>query len=89
MKSKRFTEEQIVDILNTIERSDQTKAQACRQAGITENTYYRWKKKYHGMQTEEIRRLRDLERENAKLKKLLAERCLEVDALKEVLAKKW
>ena len=89
MKKKRYTEEQIVAILNAIECSTQSNSDACREQGITEQTFYRWKKKYHGMQTEDVRRLKNLEKENARLKKLLADRCLEVDALKDLLEKKW
>ena len=77
MKGKRYTEEQIVTILNTIERSEKSAGEACRQAGVSENTYYRWKKKYHGLETQDVRKMRELERENAKLKKLLADCCLE------------
>ena len=89
MKGKRYTDEQIVTILNTIERSEKNTGEACREAGIAENTYYRWKKKYHGMDTHDVRKMRELERENTRLKKLLADRCLEVDALKDILEKKW
>jgi len=89
MKGKRYSDEQIVQILNTIERSGEAKAKACRKAGISEQTYYRWRNKFHGMATQDVRRLRELERENGKLKKLLAERCWEVDVLKEIIEKKW
>jgi putative transposase len=89
MSRKRHSDEQIVKILHQIERSGVTREDACRQAGIGLNTYYRWKKKFQGMQVQEGRRLRELERENARLKKLLAERSLEVDVLKEVIEKKW
>ncbi len=55
--------------------------------GIAENTFYRWRQKYGGLQVPEVRRLRDLEQENSRLKRLLAERCLEVDAMKDVISK--
>jgi putative transposase len=56
---------------------------------ISENTFYKWRQKYGGMEIAEARRLRELEKENARLKRLLAERDIEIDAMKEVLAKKW
>ena len=60
----------------------------CRAHGITETTFYRWRKAYGGMALNEVQRLKELEKENARLKRLLAERMLEVDALKDLLAKK-
>ena len=88
MKRKRFTEEQIIEVLKQAEAGAKT-ADLCRQAGITEQTLYRWKSKYGGMQVSEAKRLRDLEAENAKLKKLLAEAHLDNAALKELLGKNW
>lgn len=88
MKRKRFTEEQIIAILKQAEAGAKT-ADICRQAGITQQTFYRWRSKYGGMQVSDARRLRDLETENRKLKKLLAEAELDKAALKELLAKKW
>lgn len=89
MKKKRFTEEQIVRILREAERGQSTVAELCKTRGVSEQSYYRWKKKYGGMETADVRRLRELEKENARLKRLVAERDLEIDAMKEVLAKKW
>lgn len=89
MKRKRFKAEQIVTILKEAEREGATVADVCRAHGISEQTYYRWKKTYNGMQVAEVRRLRQLEDENARLKKLVAERDLEIDAIKELLRKNF
>jgi putative transposase len=88
MKASTCTEEQIVQILREAETGEQTIASLCRTHGIAENTFYTWRKKYGGVDVAAIRRLRELEQENARLKRLLAERDLEVDVMKEVLAKK-
>jgi putative transposase len=85
LKQSRFTEEQIVRILSEGERGDRTAKQVCQSHGISENTFYVWKKRFGGMRTDEVRRLRELEKENARLKKLLADSCLEVDALTELI----
>ncbi len=85
---KRFSEEQIIGILREAERSDNIRA-TCRRHEITEQTFYRWRKKFAGMEISDARRLKQLEHENTRLKKLLAERDLEVDVLKEVVSKKW
>ena len=84
---QRFSEEQIVRILREAEGAA-SKAEVCRKHGISEWTYYRGRRRYDGMAEAEVRRLRQLEQENARLKRLLAERDLEVDALRELLAKK-
>lgn len=88
MKTSTFTEEQIVQILREAETGEQTIASVCRAHGIAENTFYKWRKKYGGVDVTAVKRLRELEQENARLKRLLAERDLEVDVMKEVLAKK-
>lgn len=88
MKRKRFTGEQIIGVLKQAEAGAKT-SDLCRQAGVTEQTFYRWKSKYGGMQVSEAKRLRELETENAKLKKLLAEAHLDNAALKELLGKNW
>ncbi len=84
----RFTEEQIIKILREAERGEQTISALCRTHGVSENTFYKWRQKYGGMEVADARRLRELERENYQLKRLLAERMMEIDALREVLAKK-
>ena len=88
MKSKRFTEEQIIGVLKEGEAGAKTK-DLCRKYGISEQTFYNWKAKYGGMTVSEVRRLRELEAENAKLKKLLAEAELDKSALKDLLSRKW
>ena len=87
MPRKKFGEEQIIAILREAEKGDRLIGDVCRSHGIAENTFYRWRQKYGGLQVPEVRRLKDLEQENARLKRLLAERCLEIDAIKDVLAK--
>jgi putative transposase len=88
MKPDHHTAEQIIKILEQAEKGEQTITAICRTHGIAENTFYRWRKVYGGMSVNEVQRLKELEKENARLKRLLAERDLEVDALKELLAKK-
>jgi putative transposase len=88
MKASQFSSEQIIKILEHAERGEQTIGTICREHGITETTFYRWRKKFAGMTVSEAQRLRELEKENTRLKRLLAERDLAVDALKELLAKK-
>ena len=65
------------------------KPEACREQGIAANTYYRWRRKYGGASVPEVRRLRELEKENARLKRLVTERDLEIDAMKELLPGNW
>lgn len=89
MKKKRYSEEQIVKVLQEAERGDSTIGDVCRRHEISEPTFYRWRRVYGGMKQPEIKRLRELEQENARLKRLMAERDLEIDAMKEVLSKKW
>ncbi len=87
MKTSRFTEEQIVGILRATESGEQTIGSVCRAHGISENTCSTWRKNYGGVDVAAVKRLRELEQENARLKRLLAERDLEVDVMKEALAK--
>lgn len=88
MKKKRFSEEQIVGILREADRGEKTIEQLSREHGISQPTYYAWKRKYGSMSEPEVRRLRELEKENARLKRLLAERDLEIDVMKEFVEKK-
>lgn len=88
MKRKRFTEEQIIKILKEHEAGVRVPDLA-RQHGVCENTIYRWKSRYGGMEVSEAKRLRELEAENARLKKLLADTMLDNAALKEIAGKKW
>ena len=88
MKRKRFTEEQIIAILREHEAGAKA-GDLARKPGISEATLYNWKAKYGGMEVCDAKRLKALEDENAKLKKLLADQMLEASALRELLAKKW
>jgi putative transposase len=88
MKRSRYTEEQIIAVLREHEAGTKT-VDLCRKHGISEATFYNWKAKFGGMDVSEAKRLRALEDENRKLKKLLAEAMLDQAALKELLSKKW
>lgn len=88
MKRSRFSEEQIIGILKEQE-AGATTADVCRRHGISSPTFYKWKAKYGGMDVSEARRLKALEDENARLKKLLAESMLNEAALRDLLGKKW
>ena len=88
MQKSQFTDEQIVAILQQAEKGEKTVAEVCRQHNVSENSFYRWRTRFGGMNTSEAARVRELERENARLKRLLAERDLEVDIIKEILQKK-
>ena len=88
MKRKRFSEEQIIGVLKEHEAGAKT-ADLCRKHGISEATFYNWKSKFGGLDVSEARRLKQLEGENARLKKLLADSMLDNAALKDLLSKKW
>ena len=89
MRKSRFTQEQMIRIIRESDSPSQTIEQVARRHGITVTRLYRWKKNFGGMDVSQARRLKDLELENARLKKLLAERDLEVDLMKEINKKKW
>lgn len=88
MKRSKFTEEQIVGILREQEAGEKT-ADVCRRHGVSSATFYAWKAKYGGMEVSDAKRLRALEEENGKLKRLLAEAMLDNTALKDLLGRKW
>ena len=86
MKKSRFTEEQIISILREQELGNPT-VEVCRRHGISQTTFYKWKAKYGGMEVSDARRLKSLESENARLKKLLADQMLDNAVLKDLLGK--
>lgn len=88
MKRKRFSEEQIIGVLREHEAGAKT-ADLARRHGVSEATIYNWKAKYGGMDVSDAKRLKALEEENARLKKLLAEQILDAAALRELVSKKW
>lgn len=87
MRKSKFTESQIVNTLKQVEGGRQVK-DVCRELGISDATYYVWKSKYGGMEASDVRRLKELEEENSRLKRMYADLALEVTALKDVIAKK-
>jgi putative transposase len=87
MRKSRFTEEQIVAALKLAEASNVD--EVCRKVGISRNTFYAWKKKFGGMAVSDARRLKQLEDENRRLKKLVADQALDLQMMKEVISKKW
>jgi putative transposase len=88
MKKKNFSEAQIVSILRTQE-SGRTVKKICREIGISDATFYNWKAKYGGMEVSDVVRMKDLQDENARLKRIVANLTLEIDAVKTVLEKKY
>lgn len=88
MKGVRFTEEQIIAVLKQLEKGVPIK-EVCRQHSITQQTIYRWRAKFSGMEVSDAKKLRALEAENAKLKRLVAEQALDIIALKDINSKKW
>ena len=88
MKGKRFTEEHIITILQESEAGTSV-ADVCRKYNCSEQSFYRWKTKYGGMGISEAKRLRELERENAALKKMVAEQALDIRMLQDVNSRKW
>jgi putative transposase len=89
MKKSKFTEAQIIGIINEQSKQDQKVAEVCRKHGISEATFYNWKSKYGGMTVDELKRLKELENENSRLKKIVANLTLENDAIKDLLTKKF
>ena len=88
MKRSRFSEEQIIGILKE-HQAGTTAADLCRKHGVSDATFYKWRSKYGGMEVSDARRLKTLESENAKLKKMLAEQMMDVATLKEMLGKNF
>jgi len=88
MRKSRFSEEQIIAVLKQVEQG-QAVAEVCRELGISDGTYYRWKAQYGGLEVSQLRKLRQLEDENHKLKQVVADLTLDVRALKDITAKNW
>lgn len=88
MKKTRFTEAQIIGILKEQEQGIKV-ADLCRKNGISDATFYNWKSKYGGMRVDELKRLKELEQENSRLKKIVANQSLEMDIIKDLLSKKF
>lgn len=88
MKAKRYTTEQKIRMLREAERAGKTIIEVCREKGISEQTFHRWKKQFGMMQLDQAKRLKELEKENARLKRLLADEILGKELLKEALEKK-
>lgn len=88
MKKSRFTEEQIIAVLQEQEHGMKV-SDICRKHGISDQTFHNWKKKFGGLTLSELRRLRELEQENSRLKRLVADQALDIQILKDVNSKKW
>ncbi|MGH9892938.1 MAG: transposase [bacterium] len=89
MKRRQFSEEQIVKILKEAETGTGTIGDLCRKHGISEFTFYRWRRRFQGLSVSEAKRLRELDKENTRLKSIVANRDLEIEAMKELLRKNW
>ena len=88
MKSKRYTTEQKIRILREAEKADQSIVEVCREKGISEQTFHRWKREFGMMKLDQARQLKELQKENARLKRMLADEMLSKELLKEALEKK-
>jgi putative transposase len=88
MKKSHFTEEQIISILKEQDQGLKV-AEICRKHGIADQTFHNWKKKYGGLTEDELRKLKQLEQENSRLKRLVADQALDIQILKDVNSKKW
>jgi putative transposase len=88
MKGKRYTEEQILRILKEVD-SGKSVAEVRRQYNVAEATVYRWRQKFKGLEESQLKRLKELETENGRLKKIVAQQALDIDALKDLLGKEW
>ena len=88
MKGKRYSEEQIFGVLKEAENGVKV-SDLCRQHGISENTYFRWKSKYAGLELSDLKKMKEVEIENSRLKRIVADQALQIDAMKEVLQRKW
>lgn len=89
MKSRRFTEEQMIKVVKDWERSDLPVKEVARKHGISDKTLYTWKAKFAGMEVSDARRLKALEEENRKLKRIVADLTLDITMLKDINSKKW
>ena len=88
MKRKRYSSEQIVSILKEVE-GGLSIVDVCRKYGMSQGTYFRWKSKYSGLEVSDVQKMRELSEENGRLKRIVADQVLQIDAMKAVLQKKW
>lgn len=89
MRKSKLSDEQIVALLREAERGEKPITQLAREHGVTEQSVYRWRRKFGGSTVPDVRRLKQLEKENGRLLRLLGQRDVEIDAMKELIAKKW
>lgn len=89
MRKSKFTEEQVVALLREAEKAEKSIEALCREKGITAPTFYRWRRKYGGVDVKDLKHMKVLERENTRLKRIIGEQALDISALKELTAKKW
>jgi putative transposase len=89
MRKPKLTDEQIVTLLREAERGENTITEICKKAGVSEQTFYRWRNKFSENTVQDVWNLKQLEKDNARLPRLLGKRDVEIDAMKELLAKKW